>query len=106
MAFTRPIWTRIAAALSALNVVGGFFAAGMAEPVHAAVHAVLGIGFAGAAWRLRQRAAAPVPEERIDSIEGELDTLRAELAETQERMDFVERLLAREPERDRLGPER
>lgn len=40
----------------------------------------------------------------LDAFEAELGSLRGELGEAQERMDFIERLLAREPERQRLDP--
>ena len=42
----------------------------------------------------------------LDAFEAELGSLRGELGEAQERMDFIERLLAREPERQRLDPNR
>src|SRR2546422_11197176 len=44
-------------------------------------------------------AVAELREElpaRLEALEAELNTLRQELSETQERLDFAERLLARE----------
>jgi hypothetical protein len=43
---------------------------------------------------------------KVDAMEQELATLRQELAETQERLDFTERLLARNNEPPQLGPNR
>jgi len=53
-------------------------------------------------------ARGAVPPElvnKVDAMEQELVLLRQELAETQERLDFTERLLAKPPEptRDRPG---
>ncbi len=43
---------------------------------------------------------------RIEALEGEVDGLRRELSETQERVDFTERLLAQSAEGRTLGPDR
>ena len=43
---------------------------------------------------------------RIEALEGELDGLRRELSETQERVDFTERLLAQAAEGRTLGQDR
>lgn len=44
---------------------------------------------------------------RLEALEGEVDHLRRELSETQERVDFTERLLAQATEGGRaLGPDR
>jgi len=43
---------------------------------------------------------------RIEALEGELDGLRQQLSETQERVDFTERLLAQAAEGRTLGPDR
>ena len=43
---------------------------------------------------------------RIEALEGEVDGLRRELSETQERVDFTERLLAQATEGRALGPDR
>ena len=44
----------------------------------------------------RTRGMGPDPQiaGRLDAVENELGTVRHELAETQERLDFAERLLA------------
>ena len=88
----------MAAVLSAANLVAVGFAAGSAEPWHAAVHAGLALAFAGWAQRLGRAPAValPEPEGRLEDLAAELDQLRGELAEAQERLDFTERMLARE----------
>lgn len=42
---------------------------------------------------------------RLDALEAEVGALRQELGETQERLDFTERLLAENKGVNRLGPE-
>lgn len=42
---------------------------------------------------------------RLDALEGEVDHLRQQLSETQERVDFAERLLAQAAEGRALGSE-
>ena len=54
-------------------------------------------------------AIAELREElpaRLEALEAELNTLRQELSETQERLDFAERVLAQAPETRRVGPQR
>ena len=41
------------------------------------------------------KSASPDLESRIESLEHELGSVRQELSEAQERLDFTERLLAR-----------
>jgi hypothetical protein len=105
-----PIWQPVAIGLSAINLVAVGFAAAGAEAWHAAVHAGVALGFGLWAQRLRQRppVAGRVAEsgERFDLLEAEVAELRRELTETQERMDFAERVLAQRPEPPRVGPER
>lgn len=42
---------------------------------------------------------------RLDALEGDVDHLRQQLSETQERVDFAERLLAQAAEARALGSE-
>jgi hypothetical protein len=42
---------------------------------------------------------------RLEALESEVGALRQELGETQERLDFTERLLAQDKGINRLGPE-
>jgi TolA-binding protein len=94
MTFKPAIWRPIAAVLSVVNL-----GAVAAEPWHATVHAGLALAFVAWAQRLgrspAQRAQAE-PANRLEDLEAELDQLRGELAEAQERLDFTERVLARE----------
>jgi hypothetical protein len=61
----------------------------------------------GRAWgeRIRQRGQAPaVPDPAREGLVAEVQALRHELAELGERMDFTERLLAKQREGHRIGP--
>ena len=98
MTFKAKIWQPIAVVLSALNLVSVGWAAGAAEPYHAAVHAALALGFGLWAQRLRGRLQLrDEPGELLagfEELQFEVSNLRAELSETQERLDFTERVLA------------
>ena len=99
MTFKPAIWRPIAAVLSVGNLVAVGFAAGAAEPWHATIHAGLALAFAAWAQRLGRAPAQPAQVEsanRMEELEAELDQLRGDLAEAQERLDFTERVLARE----------
>jgi hypothetical protein len=112
MTFKPSLWRPIAAVLSALNLVGVGFAAGEAEPWHAGVHATLALAFGLWAQRLRQerpRQGASGENELqagLEALEVEVSSLRGELSEAQERLDFTERLLAQGLESRRVDPER
>lgn len=106
MTFPPRIWKPIAWGLCILNVAGVAFAASSGEAVHATTHAALGVLFG--LWALRmQGGPAPITdtksEARLDALEREMDGLRQELAETQERLDFAERVLSQQ-RADRLEP--
>jgi len=64
------------------------------------------------AERIRGRSAAGGDEmhaelaEHRDALQAELDSVRRELGELSERMDFAERLLAKNREDQRIGPAR
>ena len=77
MTFKPALWRPIAFVLSVVNLVAVGFAAGAAEP-----------------------------QDRLEALEVEVDNLGRELGETQERLDFAERVLAQRPEPPRVGPER
>jgi hypothetical protein len=107
MTFKSRIWYPIAGVLSAINLVAVGFAAGEAEPWHAAVHAALALAFGLGAQRLRQRPRGnELAQDRLEALEAEVSQLRYDMSETQERLDFAERVLAQRPETGRLGPER
>ncbi len=104
MTFKPRLWYPIAAVLAVANVASVYVAAQPAEPVHATVHAALAVLFALWAQRLKQRrdggtitgsVAAPV----LHGIESEMDQMRQELSDAQERLDFAERLLAQQREK-------
>ena len=112
MSFKPAIWYRIAVVLSVINLVAVGFAAGEPQPWHVAIHAALALAFGLWAQRLRQgpresELQAPLEVlEAVEALEAEVSKLRQELSETQERMDFTERLLARGPESRRVDPQR
>lgn len=110
MTFKPSIWYPIALIATAINLVG-IGAAWPAEPVHASVHVVLALAFGFWARRLRL-ASSPAPSSqselpgRLEALDAEVTRLREELTETQERLDFAERLLAQAREKPRVGRER
>jgi hypothetical protein len=60
-------------------------------------------------WSQRLRPAAagrefPIPVEAFEALEADMGRLREELAETQERLDFTERLVVQGQEARRVGP--
>jgi hypothetical protein len=108
MTFKPALWRPIAFVLSVINLVAVGFAAGAAEPYHAAGHAGLALAFGLWAQRLRQGPgrSQELPQDRLEALEVEVSNLGRELSETQERLDFAERVLAQPPESRRVGPER
>ncbi len=109
MALNPRIWFPIAALATAVNLV---FAA-VYTGAHGGIHAALAVGFGLWAQRLRQRAASSAQrhveagtaeqlQEGFEALEAEVMRLRQELSETQERVDFVERVLAQSQEAGRL----
>lgn len=111
MTFKPAIWYPIAVGLSVVNLIAIAFTAGPAQPLHAAGHAVLAVAFGWWAYRLQQRRGASVPQERLDvvdaldALDADMSSLRLEVSELQERLDFAERLLAKRPD-PRAGPQR
>jgi hypothetical protein len=108
MRFKPKIWFPIAFVLSAINLVAVGFAAGESEPWHAGTHAALALAFGLWAQRLRQAPrgselqALPEVFETLDAFEAEMNKMRQELSEIQERLDFTERVLAKGPESRRM----
>ena len=112
MTFKPAIWAPIAVVLSGINLVSVGFAVGEPQPWHAGIHAALALAFGLWAQRLYQRRgrselqAGTEVLEALDAVEAELGKLRQELSETQERLDFTERVLAQGQEANRVGPQR
>jgi hypothetical protein len=104
MTFNPRIWTPIARLLTAVNVAAVYFAAQATEPVHATAHGVLAVAALLWSERLRVRglhALMESEEEELGALPGEMNDVRHELAEMQERLDFAERMLAQRREPDR-----
>ena len=118
MTFKSATWYPIAVVLSGVNGVGAWFYATQGEQPHAAVHLALAIGFGlwaqrirprsgGGGGELRTRSDAPEGvQSQFEALELEISKLQRELTETQERLDFVERMLAQGRETPRVGPQR
>ena len=114
MTLKPRVWFPIAVVVSLGNLIAVWFAAAPGEPWHATLHAAIALGSGLWAYRLRQRLGAgehqlaPEAVEALDALEAleiEAGKLRQELSEARERLDFAERLLAREPDSRRMGPE-
>ena len=108
MTFRPKAW--FVGALSAVNIAGLGFALGTGEPVHASAHGLLALAFGFVAWRLgqrpdRERRAALEGQAGLEAIETEMDILRQELAEAQDRLEFAERMLAQGTESRRMDPD-
>src|SRR4029077_6394675 len=106
MTFKPAIWYPIAVVLSVINLAGAGFAARQAEPWHATIHAALALACGLWAQRLRQSPGGSEPQVRLEALEIEMSNVRRELSETQERLDFAERMLAQAPEARRVDPQR
>lgn len=113
MALNPKIWYPIAVGATVINVVSAGFAMG---PAHITIHAVLAVGFGLWAQRLRRSktggeqlqvdsGATEQLQEGFEALQAEVIRLRQELSETQERVDFVERVLAQGKEARRVGPQ-
>jgi hypothetical protein len=109
MTFRPAIWYPISIVLAGLNLVGVGFAAGEAQAWHAGGHAALALVFGLWSQRMRQgpvHGEFPIQQEALEAIEAEVNRLRDDLSETQERLDFTERLVVQTQEARRLGSER
>lgn len=106
MTFKPSIWHPIAIVLSSVNLLGAGYAVALSEPAHAAAHVALALGFGFWARRLHGGPADSGDQARLELLEAEMGSLRGELNEAQERLDFAERLLAQGSESRRAGLER
>ena len=115
MAFKPTLWYPIAIVLTAINLAGAGFAAASTEPWHATIHTGLALAFGLWAQRLRRgrdrtgddaRIDGTENAERLDSLQADVTRLRQELTETQERLDFLERMLAQRRDPGQVGPPR
>jgi hypothetical protein len=104
MTFKPAVWYPISIVLSVINLVAIGFAAG--EPLHAVAHGGATLAFGLWAQRLRQRPREIEVNPRVEVLEAELSDLRRQLDQTQEGLDFTERLLAQRPESQRVERQR
>jgi hypothetical protein len=56
------------------------------------------------AARIRGHPPQAVEDSRIDALSSRLEQLQQDMLETQERLDFAERLLAQQRDAPRVGP--
>lgn len=115
MRFKPALWFPIAAVACGINVVWAWIAARsgpMAGP-HAIGHALAALGFGLWAFTLRtqlkferQPPATTELPEHLEELEAQMGSLRQQLIETQERLDFTERMLAQRLDADRAKPDR
>lgn len=94
MTIKPRIWYPIAVVLSAVNLGAVWFAARPGEPWHATAHAGLALAFGLWAYRLRQTRRGSELEAHAEPLALQVDDLRHALAETQDRLDFAERVLS------------
>jgi hypothetical protein len=106
MTFKPALWRPISLTLSALNLAGAGFAIAAAEPIHASVHVALALAFGFWAQRLGRQRSTGDQDAELGQLEADLGDLRGELGEAQERMDFIERVMTRQPEPRRPDAER
>ena len=110
MAFKHPFWRPAAVVFSGLNLVAAGFAMAQSEPLHAGTHVVVALLSAWwAQWLYLRRLPGDTQTRlgegaaRMEQFEMDISSIRRELVETQERLDFVERVLAQSREGGRIG---
>ena len=100
MTFKPKLWYPIASILAVGNVVAVWFAAAPGEAFHATAHGALAAAFAFWAARLKARLPSASDPGALgvgtDTLALDVDDLRQQLAETQERLDFAERVLVQQ----------
>lgn len=110
MTFKPKTWYPIALVLGVVNVASVWFAARAGEAPHATLHAILGVAFMWWAQKLRSDLQTAADDARLAPdpapLDLEVDQLRRQLGEAEERLDFAERMLVqlREPDRAARRP--
>lgn len=85
----------LAILLSVLNFGGLIMALAEGEAGHAAAHVAIGVGLLLWGRRFRGRPGR-AQRARLEGLEDEVDELRRELSDAQDRLDFTERMLTRQ----------
>jgi len=108
--FKHRGWIPVAWLLSLSNLAAVWFAARPAEPWHATIHALLAVLFGLGARRLMARQRVDSLHEQLQQtidqnqyLQQTVDGMQTHLQELEERLDFVERLLAKHRDSDHLG---
>lgn len=111
MWFKHRAWVPTAWGLAVVNVAAVWFAAVPGEPMHATVHAALGVAFALGARHLstRRPAAAGAGQledalEQNEALAQSAEEMQARVLELEERVDFAERLMIKQREAEHHGP--
>jgi hypothetical protein len=86
----------VVAVLIPIVAIGGFFALMIVRTLSKAYTAKLQVG----------NQAGAASESRQEELAAAVDELRREVAELAERVDFTERLLAKQPDGQKLAPPR
>ncbi len=101
--FEHRAWIPVAWVLSLVNLGAVWFAALPGEAAHATTHALLALGFGLGADRLAARARSAAASASLadtldlnDHLQQTVDNLEAQVDELEERLDFADRLLARQ----------
>lgn len=102
MTFKPAVWRPIAVVLSLVNLGGLWFAASATEPLHAVVHGGLALVFGVWAERLGRSTGQSELQPAMEQVELEVDQLRQQLSEAQDRIDFAERMLTQDRDRYHL----
>ena len=106
MMMRAPRAAIVAFAFAALNLAGFGYAIALDQPEHALLHAALAVGSTGLGVWLRRRRLTPAPAPDQEALLDEVDALRGELAEVQERLDFTERVLTEQRDPLNVTPPR
>lgn len=103
MRFKNRGWIAVAWLASFVNLGAVWFAAAPGEPMHASLHAALAVGFGLGARHLQHRHRALLQDQQLQEaldqnayLEETTEAMQTRVRELEERVDFADRLLARQ----------
>lgn len=112
MTTKNRFWTGLLAALSVLNLVAVWFAAGPTDPWHPTLHAILALAFGLWADRRMRPGGSGSTATALGSgaetaeLRDDMGDVQHEIGELRDRLDFAERLLSQAREAERLRDHR